>query len=110
MTRIQKVGVVLLSIWLILANVTPVLDVNIPNLDSLLAVVGIAAGVALLVGFAPMEKGKRRSRRAIGLLLLGAWLVLMNILPLLGAELGRLSLVLNVLAVLAGVFLLLDQS
>jgi hypothetical protein len=110
MTQVQKAGIVLLSVWLILAHLVPVLDINIPNLDRILTLVGLIAGGTLMIGFVPMSKAKRRSRRATGLLLLGAWLMLVNLLPFLGIELGNGALILNVMAVAAGVFLLAAPS
>jgi peptidoglycan/LPS O-acetylase OafA/YrhL len=110
MTQVQKAGIVLLSVWLILAHLVPVLGINIPNLERILTLVGVIAGGALMIGFAPGQKGKRRSKRATGLLLLGAWLILVNLLPFLGIDLGNGALVLNVVAVAAGVFLLAEPE
>jgi hypothetical protein len=110
MTQIQKAGIVLLSVWLILAHLVPVLGINIPNLERILTLVGVIAGGTLMVGFAPGPKGQRRSKRATGLLLLGAWLILVNLLPFLGIELGEWGLLLNIVAVAAGVFLLADPG
>jgi peptidoglycan/LPS O-acetylase OafA/YrhL len=108
-TQIQKAGIVLLSIWLILAHIVPVLGVNIPNLNRILMVVGMLAGGALLLGFTIMEKGRRRSRQTIALLLLGVWLILVNLLPVVSSEFNDLWL-LNLLAVAAGVLLLLEPA
>lgn len=39
----------LLGLWVILSNLLPLLSVHIPNSNLLLAVLGIVAGVLLLV-------------------------------------------------------------
>jgi hypothetical protein len=39
----------LLGVWVILSNLAPMLNVRIPNSGLLLAVLGIVAGVLLLV-------------------------------------------------------------
>jgi len=47
--------------------------------------------------------------RNLGMLLLGIWLILTGLIPLLGMSLGSLSLLLPVLAVAAGVLILLGR-
>jgi hypothetical protein len=42
-------GVLLLGIWVILSNLLPVLSLRIPNSSILLTVLGVVAGVLLLV-------------------------------------------------------------
>jgi hypothetical protein len=42
-------GVLLLGVWVILSNLVPVLSLRIPNSSLLLTVLGIVAGVLLLV-------------------------------------------------------------
>lgn len=45
-------------------------------------------------------------RRELGVLLLGAWLVIVGLLPLLGFTSGVVNTVINVLAIAAGLALL----
>jgi hypothetical protein len=45
----------------------------------------------------------------LGMLLLAIWLILTNALPLLGISLGQLSILLPILAIVAGVLLLLRR-
>lgn len=45
-----NLGFLLLSIWLILTGMMPILRVNVPELSIILAVLGLAAGVLLLMG------------------------------------------------------------
>jgi hypothetical protein len=42
-------GVLLLGVWVILSNLLPVLNLRIPNGSILLTVLGVVAGVLLLV-------------------------------------------------------------
>lgn len=46
----------------------------------------------------------------LGLLLLGIWLILTGLLPLINLNIPAISLILNLLAVAAGVFLLLRPA
>ncbi len=42
-------GMILIGIWVILTNILPLLSVRIPNSSLLLALLGVIAGVLLLV-------------------------------------------------------------
>ena len=45
----RNLGVVLLAIWLILAGILPLLNLTFPSQDLILALLGIAAGILLLL-------------------------------------------------------------
>ena len=45
----------------------------------------------------------------LGMLLLGIWLILTGALPLLGISLGQLSILMPILAIVAGVLILLGR-
>ena len=47
--RLKGLGRVLLAIWLIAQGLLPLLAVNIPNQDMILAILAIAAGILILV-------------------------------------------------------------
>jgi hypothetical protein len=47
--------------------------------------------------------------RSKGTLLLGAWLLLSNVLPLLGVRIPNGGMLLTILAIVAGVLLLVDR-
>jgi hypothetical protein len=47
--------------------------------------------------------------RSKGLLLLGAWLILSNLVPLLGLRIPNTSLLMTILAVVAGALILVDR-
>ena len=42
-------GMLLLGVWVILSNLLPLLSLRIPNLSILLTLLGVVAGVLLLV-------------------------------------------------------------
>jgi hypothetical protein len=42
-------GILLLGVWVILSNLVPMLSIRVPNSSLLLTVLGIVAGVLLLV-------------------------------------------------------------
>jgi hypothetical protein len=42
-------GMLLLGVWVLLSNLLPLLNIRIPNSGILLTIVGVAAGVLLLV-------------------------------------------------------------
>jgi hypothetical protein len=50
-----------------------------------------------------------RFSKRLGMLLLGIYLILSGALPLLGVSLGRLDILLPLLAIAAGVLILLDR-
>jgi hypothetical protein len=49
MKRNSKIGIILLSIWLILRGLIPILNLHITNLDILMGILAIAAGVLLIM-------------------------------------------------------------
>lgn len=106
----RRFGVILLSIWLILTGLLPFLDVNLPNIGLVLAILAIAAGVFLLVegwgAGAPAGRRRWRYRVSPGVLLLAVYLILVGILPFLNISLPGINLILAILAIAAGVLLL----
>jgi hypothetical protein len=107
MNRNQRIATILLGVWLLLANAVPLLRINVPELELVLTLLGLTAGVALLLGwYHRRERGK--GRRAAGMLLLGFWLIVRSLLPLLHLNVAALDIALALLAMVAGVLILLD--
>ncbi len=100
----QKWGFILLAIWLIAVGLIPLLGIQVPGGDLLLNLLAIAAGVLLLIGVR-----KIRLRSGLGVLLLGVWLILTGLLPLVNLSFPGLEVVMAVLAVAAGILLLLKR-
>lgn len=46
----KNLGMLLLGVWLIAMGVSSLFTISFPNSDSILAVLGIAAGVLILLG------------------------------------------------------------
>jgi hypothetical protein len=100
----RKLAIPLLAIYLIVAGLLPLLKVNIPSADLLLAVLAIAAGVLLL-----LNRQELRIPRGFGGALLAIWLILVGLLPLLQISFPSQDLILALLAVAAGALLLLRR-
>ena len=100
----QKWGFILLAIWLIAVGLISLLGIQLPGGDLLLNLLAIAAGVLLLIGVR-----KIRLRSGLGVLLLGIWLILTGLLPLVKLSFPGLDVVMAVLAVAAGILLLLKR-
>ena len=100
----RNLAVILLAIWLIAIGLLPLLNVQIQAAALVLNILAVAAGVLLLIG---SNRIKMSSRFAI--LLLGIYLILAGLLPLLSIDFPASGIVLAVLAIAAGVFLLLRR-
>lgn len=98
----QRLGFVVTAIYLIVVGVAAIAALPIPSI--LIAVLAIAAGAILLLSLS----GKRD--RHVGVLLLGIWLVARGIIPLINLSFTYLSLIMGLLAFLAGILLLVNQT
>lgn len=95
-------GLLALSVWLILVGLLPLLNLSFPASAIILALLAIAAGVLLLVG--PV-----RQTRQLGSLLLAIWLIATGVLPLLRISFPASAVILALLAIAAGVLILLGR-
>ncbi len=100
----QNLGWILLAIWLIASGLIPLLGIRIPSGDTLLGLLAIAAGVLLLLG-----QRKLKFKGNLGLLLLSIWLILSGLLSLIPFSFPALGVIMAVLAVAAGILLLLKR-
>jgi hypothetical protein len=100
----RKWGVIVLGIWLILGGLLPLLNLNFSGSGIVLAVLAIAAGGLLLIG----NKGTVLSR-SIGVILLAIWLIARGLLSLLDVTFPASETILAILAIAAGVLLLLNR-
>ena len=92
----------LLSIWLIVSGLLPLLKITIPASDIILALLAIAAGVLILLRPVKLT-------RSLGVLLLGIWLIVTGLLPLLGINIPASGIILALLAIAAGILILLER-
>jgi hypothetical protein len=99
MKWIKNLGMFLLGVWLILMGLVPLLKVSIPASGTILALLAIAAGILILLR--PVRPTSR-----LGVLLLGIWLIVTGLLPLLGVTIPASDIILALLAVAAGIVIL----
>ncbi len=100
----RNLGFILLAIWLILTGLVALVKLNIPGGETLLAILAVAAGVVLLLGDRSMKW-----RKNLGMLLLAVWLIATGLIALLGVRIPSAGLILAILAIAAGVVLLLRR-
>jgi len=97
-------GFLLLGIWLVITALLSVLSVGISGLGLVLDLVAVAGGGLILFGAA-----RKGPKDYLGQLLLGAWLALVGLLSLLSLGFSGSGTVLALLALAAGVVLLLGR-
>jgi FtsH-binding integral membrane protein len=102
----DNLGMLLLGIWLILTGLLPLINLSFPASGTILALLAIAAGVLILLG--GRVKGRRLPSN-LGMLLLGIWLILTGLLPLINLSFPASGTILALLAVAAGVLILLRR-
>jgi len=100
----SRLGTILLSIWLIATGLIPLLDLSFAAADIVLAVLAIAAGVLLL-----FRGGRVHLTKNLGTLLLSIWLILTGLLSLLDLDFRGRGIVMALLAIAAGILLLLGK-
>jgi hypothetical protein len=100
----RRWGIILLSIWLILSALLTLLNLGFSGSGIVLAVLALAAGILLILGGA-----KSNFRGNWGILLLGIWLILRSLFSLLNLSFTGSGIVLAILAIAAGVLLLLGR-
>jgi hypothetical protein len=98
-----RIGMLLLAIWLIVSALLSLLGFSFPGIGLILAVLAIAVGVVILI------EGRRGLRSSIGMILLCVWLILMGLLALLSVGFTGSGTILAVLAIVAGVLILLKR-
>ncbi|MBN1992287.1 MAG: hypothetical protein JW953_06255 [Anaerolineae bacterium] len=98
-----KLGTFLLATWLILTGLIPLLNLNIPSGELILAVIAIVAGLLIILDI------REKPTQNLGRLLLSVFLILIGLFNLLGVTFQAKDMVLAVLAVIAGVLLLLGR-
>jgi hypothetical protein len=97
----REPAVLALSIWLILTGLISLLGIDIPGV--VMAIVAVVAGGLLLLG------GVRLGNRSLAVVLLAAYLLLLGLAGLISLGFAGLDTLLAVLALAAGVLLLLRR-
>jgi len=98
----KRIALIVLSVWLILTGLNEVAGIGFRGAGTILNVLAIAAGLLILL------QGKSWSAK-VGMILLGAWLTARGLLAIVGVGVQGVGLVLNILAIAAGVLILLEE-
>jgi hypothetical protein len=98
-----KIGTFLLAVWLILYGVLPLLNLNLPSTDMVMAILAIMAGVFILLDI------RQKPTKNLGRLVLSIFLILVGLIPLLGITFPAEGMVVGVIAMVAGILLLLGR-
>jgi hypothetical protein len=98
----KRIALIVLSVWLIATGLFSLADIGFSGMGLVLNLLAIAAGILILL------QGDSWPAR-IGMLLLGAWLVVKGLVALVGLSIQGIGLVLNVLAIAAGVLILMEE-
>ena len=102
MKTYASLGRLLLGIWLIATGIMGIFGIAFQILTLAADILAIATGVILLIG---LRRGNWIDRLAI--IFLAAWLILVGLMPLVGMGLPFSSEIVIILAILAGIFLLI---
>jgi len=102
MQPIRSLGVILLGIWLILTGLLPLLTIAIPASGIVLSLLALAAGILILLR--PVQL-----TRSLGVILFCIWLILTGLLPLLTVAIPASDIVLSLLAIAAGILILVGR-
>ncbi len=100
----KKLANILLGAWLILTGLIALTDFNFHASAAILAIVAVVAGIFLLAA----DRSEKFSARAPDLVL-GLWLIAVGLIPLLSIRFRGSHTVLEVLAVAAGVLVLIRR-
>ena len=98
-----KLGTFLLAVWLILTGLLPLLNLQIPSGNIILALIGIVAGLLIILEI------RQQPSKNIGRLLVSIYLILIGVFGLLSVAFPAKEIVLAVVALVAGVLLLLGR-
>jgi hypothetical protein len=102
MKSIKNLGMIVLGIWLIATGLLRLVEIPFPVADTILAVLAIAAGI--LIALRPTVQLKKW-----GKILLSVWLIAVGLLPLLGANSDTSDMILGLLAIIAGIVILMGR-
>jgi len=94
---------ILLAVWLIATGLVALVGSKISGIATILAVIAIAAGVLLLLA------GRGRGAGSLGTILLAIWLIATGLIALTGFSFKGIDIVMAVLAMVAGVLILLRR-
>ncbi len=98
----KKLGMLLLGILLIALGVLSIVAMRVSGLGLILDIFAIVTGVVIIIAL-----GRVSGALEIGMLLLGIWLIIWGLFPIIGVSFSGLGLLLAVLAIAAGILILI---
>ena len=98
-----KIGTFLLAVWLILFGLLPLLQLDSPSTQFLMAILAIVTGIFIVLDI------RQRPTKNLGRLVLAVFLILVGIIPLLNITFPAEEMVKGILAMIAGILLLLGR-
>lgn len=102
--KTDKLGAVLLAVWLIFTGLIGLLSLSFNGIEVVMGVLALAAGVLLLLG------GTRiKASAQWGFWVLSAWLILQGVFVLFNLSFAGNEVLLAVLALVAGALILLER-
>lgn len=102
MHSIKMAGTILLAVWLIVTGLSPFLKIQIPQLNMILPLIAVAAGMAILIT-------TEKPSGTIGLSLLGIYLLARGLLPFLKFKIPGSTIALSIIAMMSGIFLIIRR-
>ena len=99
----SKLSYLLPGIWLLATGLIGLINLSFMSMGLIMAVLAIAAGAAMLLTL------EGSAMNNIGVILAGAWFLLTGLLSLISFSFSGLGLVMSLLAIAAGVLLLLGK-
>jgi hypothetical protein len=102
--KLRNLGFILLAVWLIAVGAVGLLKLNFPYMDMILAALAIAAGILMIL---PVRGIKGAGN--LGVLFLSIYLIASGALALLPVTIPASEAILALLAIVAGVLLLLKR-
>ncbi len=105
MKKYMSLGSLLLGIWLIAMGVIEIFGISYHIIELALDILAVVTGILILIGLGSMNWVER-----LGMIFLAVWLILVGLMPFIGMGLPFSSEIAMVLALLAGILLLLGMK
>ncbi len=102
MRKYPSLQYLLLGIWLIATGAAALLGIAFPLLGLALDILAIATGIVILI-----HLGGGGWPERLGMICLAVWLILVGLMPWIGMSLPFLSEIAMILAIAAGIFILI---
>jgi hypothetical protein len=100
----KRLANIMLGVWLIFRGLISLTDFNFQNSATFLSIVAIAAGALLILA----DRAEKFSAH-IADIVLGSWLILAGIIPLFSLSFRGSHAVIEMIAILAGVLIILRR-